>query len=112
MTDYAGDLRRLCDKCVHLKPLRDMTLTEYLMCEACDGQEYFETGGREWVYIVLQGEDCEGASVKAVFATEDQAVQYVKENYARYEKTGPRRWHYGCDYIEIEEWELTWRYPR
>ena len=42
MTDYAGDLRRLCDKCVHLKPLRDMTLTEYLMCEVCDGQEYFE----------------------------------------------------------------------
>lgn len=42
MTDYAGDERRLCDKCVHLKPLRDMTLTEYLMCEVCDGQEYFE----------------------------------------------------------------------
>lgn len=105
MTDYAGDLRRLCDKCAH-------NFGVCPPCEDCDGQEYFEAGGREWVYIVLQGEDCEGASVKAVFATEDQAVQYVKENYARYEKTGPRRWHWGCDYIEIEEWEVIGRCMR
>lgn len=35
MTDYAGDLRRLCDKCVH-------NFGVCPPCEACDGQEYFE----------------------------------------------------------------------
>lgn len=35
MTDYAGDLRRLCDKCVH-------NFGVCPPCEDCDGQEYFE----------------------------------------------------------------------
>ena len=40
MADYAGDLRRLCDKCVH-------NFGVCPPCDDCDGQESFEAEGQD-----------------------------------------------------------------
>lgn len=68
------------------------------------------------VYVVLRGEDCEGAHIEAVFGKENDAIKYLDEKYPTWLKTAPdeRRAtyvfngvvHKGCTSAFIEEWDV------
>ena len=65
------------------------------------------------VFIVEEGEFCEGAVVRGVFSTYEKALKYVETHYpsdrwhierTNEEREQPYRWEYGCDYVEIGEY--------
>jgi hypothetical protein len=62
------------------------------------------------VWIVTAGEAYEGSSVQRVFATLALAVAYCEKYVAKdsrpWEKLSAQNWRRGCDYLEIEEWEV------
>lgn len=71
------------------------------------------------VYVVSQGEQCEGGCTLAIFATKNNAVDYVKaklfvmkcdQPYLFDEKGVEEHpddiWHYGGEWIAIEEKEV------
>lgn len=68
------------------------------------------------VYVVLEGDDCEGAYIQAVFAKKEDAIKHLDKNYPTWIKTAPderyssyfyngkiRR---GCTSAFVEEWEI------
>ena len=59
------------------------------------------------VFVVLMGEDCEGAYVQAVFASEKDAIKYLDEKYPRWKKTTPTDRRSGCTSAFVEEWEVN-----
>ena len=60
------------------------------------------------VFIVEQGEFCEGAVVCGVFSSIANALDYVMMYYDPkcWELTREYHWEYGCDYVEINEYEV------
>lgn len=58
------------------------------------------------VYIVLQGYDCEGAYVKAVFSREEDAIKYLDRKYKYWKKIGPDYRTEACESAFIEEWDV------
>lgn len=60
------------------------------------------------VFIVEQGEFCEGAVVCGVFSTIKKALEYVGTFYDqnRWKLVSENRWEFGCDYLEINEYEV------
>lgn len=59
------------------------------------------------VYLVLEGDDCEGAYVQAVFRREEDAIQYLDEKYRGWKKTMPTERRSGCTTAFVEEWDVT-----
>ena len=68
------------------------------------------------VYVVLRGEDCEGAWIEAVFEKNEDAIKYLDEKYTKWLKIAPddRRSTYvfdgkvceGCTSAFVEEWDV------
>lgn len=60
------------------------------------------------VFIVEQGEFCEGAVVCGVFSTIKKALEYVETSYDlnTWKLVRENRWEFVCDYIEINEYEV------
>lgn len=59
------------------------------------------------VYIVSIGEKCEGGSVSGVFHNREDACKFIAKNHKEFRETSRDYWEDdGCDYIEIEEWEV------
>lgn len=60
------------------------------------------------VFIVERGEFCEGAVVCGVFSTITKALEYVGTYYPsnRWTAVGENRWEHGCDFVEINEYEV------
>lgn len=68
------------------------------------------------VYVVLRGEDCEGAEIQAVFEKKEDAIKYLNEKYSTWMKIAPdeRRTTFvhngmtlkGCTSAFIEEWDV------
>lgn len=60
------------------------------------------------VFIVEEGEFCEGGVIRGVFTTHEKALKYVKTYYdsTKWKATRTNRWEYGCDYVEIGEYEV------
>ena len=59
------------------------------------------------VFIVLEGEDCEGAHVQAVFGSEQDAIKYLDKKYHGWKKTTPTDRRCGCTSAFVEEWEVN-----
>lgn len=51
------------------------------------------------VYVVVQGEKCEGYSIVEIFTDRDKAIA-LKEKMER-------EIEYSCDYVDLEEWNVT-----
>ncbi len=68
------------------------------------------SGGIMTIYIVSRGEMGEGSSIQKVFTTLEKAQAFAKNMsfcfVGGWESDGPHNWYNGCDYIEIEEWEV------
>ena len=58
------------------------------------------------VFIVLEGEDCEGAYIQDVLASEEDAIQYLDKKYPRWAKITPTERRSGCISAFVEEWEV------
>ena len=60
------------------------------------------------VFIVEQGEFCEGAVVCGVFSTMKKALEYVGTFYDlnKWKLARENRWEFGCEYVEINEYEV------
>lgn len=68
------------------------------------------------VYVVLWGQDCEGADVQAVFSNEKDAIAYLDEHYPKWERISPTYRHEmyesngklvkGCESASVEEWDV------
>ena len=60
------------------------------------------------VFIVEQGEFCEGAVICGVFSSIEKALNYVGTYYDlnRWKLKRENRWEHGCDYLEINEYEV------
>ena len=68
------------------------------------------------VYVVLAGDDCEGAYIQAVFSNKKDAIAYLDEEYSEWLKIYPDyrretyvydgKVHKGCASAFIEEWNV------
>lgn len=60
------------------------------------------------VFIVEEGEFCEGAVICGVFSTITKALEYVGTYYPSkiWELVSYNRWEHGCIYVEINEYEV------
>ena len=75
---------------------------------------------KETVYIVLEGDDCEGAEICGVYAKKEDAIKYIDKRIKKneigwirksleeartcYKHNG--RIHQGCHSIEVVEYEI------
>ena len=70
------------------------------------------------VYVVLQGEDCEGAEICSVFAEKEDAIKYINTEFPDWQRIEAedewRRGYWwngqfckGCTSVYIEEWEVS-----
>lgn len=71
------------------------------------------------IYVVVRGEDGEGYTISGIYLTEVEADEHADElmRYGSWEFNGvdeapfgePSKvwsWTQGCDYIEMQEWEI------
>lgn len=58
------------------------------------------------VFIVLDGMDCEGALVQAVFSNEKDAVDYLDKHYPNWKRISPIERRSTCESAFVEEWEV------
>ncbi len=67
-------------------------------------------GGAAKVYVVMNGERCEGGSVMSVHLSEDtarDAALKVKAHFAGgWQETNLNTWENGCDFVAVVEMEL------
>lgn len=61
------------------------------------------------VYVVLWGEDCEGAQIQVVFSNKEAAVNYLNthDTFSRWKKVSEDERRSGCESTFIEEWNVV-----
>ena len=68
------------------------------------------------VWIVLQGEQCEGGSIQGVFIWKKDAEKCALSQFKCFSGEweledenvgGSKRWRNGCDFIEISKWKVS-----
>lgn len=69
------------------------------------------------VYVVLWGEDCEGAQIEGVFTKKEDAIKLIKEKYPSWQEVIEDEWRKTyirngkickhCTSVFIEEWDVN-----
>lgn len=59
------------------------------------------------VWIVMQGEDCEGGFIEGVFANEADAINDISKRYPGWEEISPYERRIGCVSVWAEEWGVV-----